>query len=82
MSNTDVQYDANGLLDALLARHQLKNDAALSRMLQVAPPVLSKLRHHALPLGDSFVLRCVEIAGMSLPEVRAFVPSPYAVVSA
>jgi len=75
---TTLQQDPNGLLDALTGKHNLKNDAALARFLKVAPPVLSKLRGYTLPVGDSFVLRCVEVAGMTLPEVRAFVPSPYA----
>lgn len=74
---TTLMQNPNGLLDAVIARHQLKNDAALARHLDVAPPVLAKFRHHVMPVGDSFVLRCVERAGMTLTEVRQFVPSPY-----
>lgn len=77
MSTEEFQYDANGLLDHLLQRCSLKNDAALARHFQVAPPVISKLRHSRLPVGDSFVIRCIELGGLTLPEVRAFVPSPY-----
>ncbi|HEX8610186.1 MAG TPA: hypothetical protein VF800_02775 [Telluria sp.] len=73
----EVKYDPNGLLNALISRHGLKNDAALARFIDVAPPVISKMRHHTLPLGDSFVVRCQEIGKMTLAEVRAFVPSPY-----
>ncbi len=69
--------DPNGLLDAVIAKHALKNDAALARLLQVATPVLSKMRHHTMPVGDSFVLRCVERAQVPLEVVRQFVPSPY-----
>lgn len=75
------QQDANGLLDMLLAKHQLKNDAALARMLCLQPPVLSKLRHHTMPAGDSLVLRCTDLAGLTLAEVRQFVPSPYVSVA-
>lgn len=74
---TTLKQDPNGLLDALASKHQLKNDAALARLLKIAPPVISKLRGYTLPVGDSFVLRCTDIAGMTLAEVRAFVPSPY-----
>jgi hypothetical protein len=42
-------YNPNHLLDILLGKMQLKNDAALSRMLEVAPPVISKIRHHRRP---------------------------------
>ncbi len=44
-------YNPNHLLDILLGKMQLKNDAALSRLLEVAPPVISKIRHHRLPVG-------------------------------
>ena len=36
-------YDPNRLLDTLLEKMHLKNDAALSRALEVAPPVISKI---------------------------------------
>ena len=40
-----TDYDPDKLLDALLDRMQLKNDAALARTLGMAPPSLSKIRH-------------------------------------
>jgi hypothetical protein len=46
----------NALLNHLLQRGQLKNDAALSRALEVAPPVIRKLRHAVLPLGAKLLL--------------------------
>ena len=36
-----VNYDPNHLLDSLIEKLNLKNDAALSRALEVAPPVIS-----------------------------------------
>ena len=50
-------YNPNHLLDILLGKMQLKNDAALSRLLEVAPPVISKIRHHRLPVGASLLIR-------------------------
>lgn len=44
-------YDPNALLDALMEKLRLKNDAALCRLLEVAPPVISKIRHKRLPLA-------------------------------
>jgi hypothetical protein len=64
------EYDPNRLLDALIARLRLKNDAALSRVLEVAPPVISKIRHHTLPIGPTLLLRMHEESEFSIRELR------------
>lgn len=66
-------YNANGLIDAMIDKHDLKNDAALARLLKVAPPVISKIRHNGLPVGATFILKCHEIAGLSVENVRSFI---------
>eukprot|EP01133_Synstelium_polycarpum_P019275 gene19275-23086_t len=63
-------YNPNHLLDILLSKMQLKNDAALSRLLEVAPPVISKIRHHRLPVGASLLIRMHEVTGMSIRDLR------------
>lgn len=63
-------YDPNHLLDVLLEKMQLKNDAALSRRLEVAPPVLSKIRHRRLPVGASLLIRMHEVTDLSIRELR------------
>ncbi|HYD82345.1 MAG TPA: hypothetical protein VEC06_21285 [Paucimonas sp.] len=63
-------YDPNRLLDTLLERMNLKNDAALSRALEVAPPVISKIRHRRLPVGASLLIRMHEVSAMSIRELR------------
>ncbi len=63
-------YDPNRLLDTLLEKMNLKNDAALSRMLEVAPPVISKIRHRRLPIGASLLIRMHETTGMSIRDLR------------
>ena len=63
-------YDPNRLLDALIERLNLKNDAALSRALDVAPPVISKIRHARLPVGASMLIRMHEETGLSIRELR------------
>ena len=55
-----LQYDPNRLLDALLDRLQLKNVAALSRVLDVARPVLASIRQHSLGIGAWLLLRMAE----------------------
>jgi hypothetical protein len=63
-------YDPNHLLDSLLERMKLKNDAALSRALEVAPPVISKIRHRRLPVGASLLIRMHEVSDLSIRELR------------
>lgn len=63
-------YNPNNLLDNLLGKMQLKNDAALSRVLEVAPPVISKIRHRRLPVGSSLLIRIHEVTGMSIRDLR------------
>ncbi|WP_460837735.1 hypothetical protein [Noviherbaspirillum agri] len=65
-----VHYDPNNLLDALIEKLNLKNDAALSRALEVAPPVISKIRHRRLPVGASLLIRMHEVSDLSIKELR------------
>jgi hypothetical protein len=66
----ETTYDPNRLLDALIGKLQLKNDAALARALEVSPPVLSKIRHLKLPVGASMLIRMHEEADLSIRELR------------
>jgi hypothetical protein len=63
-------YNPNNLLDVLMEKMKLKNDAALSRALAVAPPVISKIRHRRLPVGASLLIRMHEVTQMSIKELR------------
>src|SRR4051812_29579946 len=65
-----VAYDPNHLLDSLLEKMHLKNDAALSRALEVAPPVISKIRHRRLRVGASLLIRMHEVSEMSIRDLR------------
>lgn len=70
-----ADYDPNRVLDAIIDKLQLKNDAALSRALEVAPPVISKIRHNTLPIGATILLRMHEISDFSIRELRALMVS-------
>ena len=61
-------YDPNNLLSSLIKTLNLKNDAALSRTLEVAPPVISKIRHGRLPVGASLLIRMQEVSNMSIQQ--------------
>ena len=63
-------YDPNNLLDHLIQKLDLKNDAALSRALEVAAPVISKIRHRRLPVGASMLIRMHEISDISINDLR------------
>lgn len=72
MSNSEATLDQNKLVDHLLNKMELKNDAALSRLLEVAPPVISKVRHHRLPVGASLTIRIMEKCDITLAEIKSF----------
>lgn len=66
-----VAYHPIAFLDWLTAKLNLKNDAALSRALEVAPPVISKIRHYRLPVGPVLILRIHEKFSIPVAEIRA-----------
>jgi plasmid maintenance system antidote protein VapI len=67
---SEVTYNPNALLDALIAKLHLKNDAALSRVLQVAPGCVSKIRHHRLAIGATLLIRMHEVSDISIRDLR------------
>lgn len=66
----DAEYNPNHLLDSLREKLSLRNDAGLSRALEVEPPVISKIRHRRLPIGAAMLIRMHEVSGMSIRELR------------
>ncbi|NVD97755.1 hypothetical protein [Massilia sp. BJB1822] len=66
----EIQYNPDRLLDTLIERLRLKNDAALARALEVAPPVISKIRHRRLPVGASLLIRMHEVSELTIRDLR------------
>ena len=64
------RYDPDHLLATLIERLNLKNGAALSRALEVSPPVISKIRHRRLPVTASLLIRMHEVSALSIKELR------------
>lgn len=62
--------DPVNLLDSLIEKLNLKNDAALCRALEVAPPVISKIRNRRLPVGASILIRMHEVSNLSIRELK------------
>lgn len=76
------QKSVNEFLDFCLKGLELKNDAALSRALEVAPPVISKFRNARLNIGDCFLARvqeAFELKGkaVSLRTMREMAKVPF-----
>ena len=65
-----MSYNPNHLLDVIRGKMQLKNDAALSRALEVGPPTISKIRNHYLPIGASMLIRMHELTDIPIRELR------------
>jgi plasmid maintenance system antidote protein VapI len=68
----------NSLINAALNAGNLKNDAALARLIDVAPPVISKIRSGRLPVGPSMILKLHEHPDlkMSLGDIRKLAAQP------
>ncbi len=65
-----LQYDPNRLLDALREQLDVTSDVALARLLEIPPPVLSKIRHNKLAVGASVLLRMHDLTGISIRDLR------------
>lgn len=63
-------YDPGNLLNTLCENLRLKNDAALSRLLEVNPPLISKTRHWKLPMSGALLIRMHEVSGLSITKLR------------
>ena len=58
------------MLDILIEALQLKNDAALAKVLCVAPPVVSNIRNCKIEIGTTLLVRMHEITGLQIMDLR------------
>lgn len=65
------EYNPARLLDEMLARYQLKNDAALARTLQLPPSVISKLRRKQVSITSAILIRFHDVTGWAIGDLRA-----------
>ena len=59
----------NTIIDALITKLSLKNDAALARAMNLPYPVISKMRHDKMQTGASFIIRGHLVSGMPVQEL-------------
>ena len=70
-TSQEFNYKPDVLLDAIIAQLGIRNDAALSRRLEVAPPVISKIRKKTLPIGANLLIRIHEETGWTIKDIRS-----------
>jgi plasmid maintenance system antidote protein VapI len=59
------------LLDAVKELYSIKNDAELSRTLDVPPPTISKIRSGKVNVSADMILRIHEYLGMPVADIRS-----------
>jgi plasmid maintenance system antidote protein VapI len=62
------------LLDYLITRYKLKNDAALARFLDLPPPVISKMRHGKTGFSAENIIRVHKKTSLSIAAIEAKLP--------
>lgn len=72
----DKNYKPNALLDFAIEALNLKNDAALARALEVAPPQISMVRHRLRPIGPTLLLKLHDLTALSAKELRRIAGMP------
>jgi len=58
------------LLDELLKRFNIKNDRQLSEKLDVAPPVISRIRNKKAKASSDFIIRVHEVFELPIAEIK------------
>jgi hypothetical protein len=64
-------YDPELLLDSLLSRMRLKEDAELARILKIEKRLIGKIRDRRLQISGSMLLLIQEATGISVGELRS-----------
>ncbi|MCU6501925.1 hypothetical protein LPN04_29455 [Rugamonas sp. A1-17] len=64
------QFNPDALLDDVMQRLKLPNDAALARRLKTNPPYISKIRHRRLPISSLLLISIHEETDVSIRDLR------------
>lgn len=62
---------AGKLFGQIKAAHQLKSDAALSRMLDVVPPQIANMRAGRLNVGPVMIIKIEQTFGLPIRDIKA-----------
>ncbi len=69
-------YNPDHLLDVAIEKLGCKNDAGLSRAIDVAPPIISKIRHRWLGIGNDMLVRLHDATKLPIDDLRALAGIP------
>lgn len=70
MSLSDRQYDPVAFLATLRTILSARDDAHISRKLEIPAPIISKIRHRKLMIGPTVLLRIHEATGLPTKEIK------------
>jgi hypothetical protein len=65
----------NALLNYLVEQLGVTTDSALARKLDVAPPVISKIRHGHMAIGATLQLGMLDSGALTHEQLRRYVSS-------
>jgi hypothetical protein len=57
-------------LDTVLNEHRIRNDAQLALLLEVSPPVISKIRNGWMSIGPSLLIAIEEATGRDIRSMK------------
>jgi DNA-binding transcriptional regulator YdaS (Cro superfamily) len=67
----------NKFVDGLIEKFKVKNDAALCRMLGIAPPQISKIRHGITGVSALMILTIHEKTDMPVKEIKSLLSDAF-----
>ena len=70
MNLTSTLGSPNTLLDYVIDKLDLKNDADLASRLEVDPGMISRIRHGKLPVGATILVRIHEETGDNIRYLK------------
>jgi plasmid maintenance system antidote protein VapI len=59
------------ILDVLKEKYDLKNDAAIAKALEIAPPIVSRIRNGKSNVSAEIILKIHETFGMPVADIKA-----------
>jgi plasmid maintenance system antidote protein VapI len=71
---TDTKDNSGKLFDHIIKSRELKNDAALGRLIDIKPAVVSKIRHGRLNVSAQIIINIHLMTGMSIRDIKALLP--------
>ena len=60
----------HALFDEIIRVYQLKNDAALARMLNISPANISRFRYGRRPIGASLILAVHDATNWPIKKIK------------